>query len=258
MMKLKISPCPNDTFTFDALINGRIDSEGLDLTVEYYDIEELNARAMRGEAEFSKISCAIIPHIERQYTISRSGAALGRGNGPLFVRRRGESSPIRSVAIPGIHTTANLLMERLYPEITDRRAMLFSTIAEAVERGEVDGGVLIHEGRFLYHQRNLSLVADLGTRWEEQTQLPLPLGAIAMRRDVDIEIRNCFERVLRRSIEYAFAHPEHSRQFIKEHAQEMDDRVIEQHIALFVNDFSIEIGESGRAAIERLTNLNTQ
>lgn len=253
-MKLYISPCPNDTFMFDAMINGHIDCEGLELEVAYYDIEELNARAMAGEAEFSKISCAIIPTIAQQYTISRSGAALGRGNGPLFVRRQGDSSPIKSIAIPGEHTTANLLMQRLFPEITDRRPMLFSTIADAVERGDVDAGVLIHEGRFLYAERNLSLIADLGILWEQQTNLPLPLGAIAMRRDLPKADQERFERVLKRSIEYAFAHPSASRPFIKEHAQEMDDHIIDSHIALFVNDFSLEIGEIGTKALQTLTN----
>ncbi len=257
-MKLYISPCPNDTFMFDAMINGRIDCEGLDLDVSYYDIEELNSRAIAGEAEFTKISCAIIPAIDQRYTISRSGAALGRGNGPLFVRRQGESSPtspIKSIAIPGEHTTANLLMQRLFPEITDRRPMLFSTIADAIERGEVDGGVLIHEGRFLYAERNLSLVADLGILWEEQTNLPLPLGAIAMHRDLSTADHERFERVLRRSIEYAFAHPHESRTFVKEHAQEMSDQVIDSHIALFVNDFSIDLGEIGTKAIQTLSDI---
>ncbi len=258
-MKLYISPCPNDTFMFDALINRRIDRRGLeDLEVSYFDIEELNRRAMDGEAEFSKVSCAVLPHLNglkglnNRYEISRSGAALGRGNGPLFVRRRGEESPIRSVAIPGDMTTANLLLKALYPEITDRRAVLFSTIADAVERGEVDAGVLIHEGRFLYTQRNLDLVADLGLLWEEREALPLPLGAIAMRGDVDTETKELFQDLLRESIEYAFAHPMESRAYIKEHAQEMDDSVIESHIALFVNDFSIDIGKEGLLAIDRL------
>ncbi|MFR9619850.1 MAG: 1,4-dihydroxy-6-naphthoate synthase [Rikenellaceae bacterium] len=252
-MKLYISPCPNDTFMFDAIINGRIDTRGLEFDVEYYDIEELNQRAIAAEADFTKISCAIAQRIAPRYNISRSGAALGRGNGPLFVRRAGEQSPIKSVAIPGEHTTANVLLRRLFPQIEDRRAMLFCDIARAVNSGEVDGGVLIHEGRFLYAQQGLELVADLGVEWERQTALPLPLGAIAMRADLPIETQRQFEEVLRQSIKYAFANPNTSRQFIKQHAQEMDDSVIEAHIALFVNKYSLELGDEGRRAIEELT-----
>ncbi len=252
-MKLYISPCPNDTFMFDALINKRIDLRGLSFEVEYFDIEELNRRAIAGEAEFSKISCAIIPQIDHQYTISKSGAALGRGNGPLFVRRKGDQSPIRTIAIPGENTTANLLMHRLFPEITDRRPMLFSTIAQAIKQGAVDAGVLIHEGRFLYAAEGLELIADLGVLWEERTALPLPLGAIAMKRSIDKTTQNLFETLLAESIAYAFAHPMESRPFIKEHAQEMDDDVIEAHIKLFVNNYSLELGAEGISAINALT-----
>ncbi len=252
-MKLYISPCPNDTFMFDALINKRIDLQGVKFEVEYFDIEELNQRAIAGEAEFSKISCAIIPQINDQYTISQSGAALGRGNGPLFVRRKGDTAPIKRVAIPGVHTTANMLMQRLFPQITDREPMLFSEIAQAVKRGDVDAGVLIHEGRFLYAAEGLELVADLGILWEEQTNLPLPLGAIAMKRSVDMEMQQLFEELLAESIKYAFANPFVSRTFIKEHAQEMQDEVIDAHIKLFVNEYSLNLGTEGEKAIDRLT-----
>ncbi len=248
-MRLYISPCPNDTFMFDAMVNGRIDCEGLDLEVSYYDIEQLNQLAIEGVAEFSKISCAVLPQLGNSYSVSSSGAALGRGNGPLLVKRKGFEQPIERVAIPGVHTTANLLMERLFPSVEQRVPMLFSQIAEAVESGEYDAGVLIHEGRFLYAERNLELVADLGSLWEEQTSLPLPLGAIAMRNDLDDQTRERFQSVLRRSIEYAFANPLASRSYIKQHAQEMDDSVIESHIALFVNDYSLDLGDEGRAAI---------
>ncbi len=237
---------------FDAMVNGRIETEGLDLDVSYFDIEELNSRALTGEAEFSKISCAIIPQITDNYTISNSGAALGRGNGPLFVRRKGDKTPIKKIAIPGINTTANLLISKLFPEIRERIPMLFSTIATAIENNEVDAGVLIHEGRFLYAERNLELIADLGVLWEARTSLPLPLGAIAMSKNLGTEITDKFQRVLARSIEYAYKNPDLSRSYIKEHAQEMDDSVIESHIALFVNDFSKDLGTEGRAAIAAL------
>ena len=157
--------------------------------------------------------------------------------------------------MPGLHTTANALVERLFPEIESRTPLLFSEIAAAVERGEYDAGVLIHEGRFVYERRNLALVADLGLEWEARTSLPLPLGGIVIRRDVPQQVRERVERVLRRSIEYAFQNPLASREWVKAHAQEMEDDVIDKHIALFVNEFSLSLGEEGRSAVKHLTAL---
>ena len=254
-LRLHISPCPNDTFMFDAMINGRIDCEGLSFEVEYHDIEELNAAAQSGVPDISKISCALLPAITERYALLNSGAALGRSNGPLLVRRTKDVSPIREVVVPGLHTTANALMQRLFPEVENRTPMLFSEIAAAVERGDFDAGVLIHEGRFVYERRNLKLVADLGLEWEARTSLPLPLGGIVARRDLPLEVRAKVERVLRRSIEYAFRHPMLSREYVKRHAQEMEDDVIDKHIALFVNDFSLDLGVEGRAAMRALTGL---
>lgn len=254
-LKLSISPCPNDTFMFDAIINGRIDLDGMSFEVEYHDIEELNRALESGAPDISKMSCALLPAIAEDYRLLDSGAALGRGNGPLLVRRRGETSALHRIAVPGLHTTANALVSRLFPEITEREPLLFSEIAAAVERGEYDAGVLIHEGRFVYERRNLELVADLGLEWERRTSLPLPLGGIVMRRSLGENTIGRFERLLRRSIEYAFAHPEVSRPFVKEHAQELEDDVIDKHIALFVNDFSLSLGEQGRAAMKALTGV---
>lgn len=254
-LRLSISPCPNDTFMFDAIVNGRIDCEGLSFEVEYHDIEELNRGVEACEPDISKISCAVLPAIKQHYRLLDSGAALGRGNGPLLVRRKGDKGAIKHLLVPGEHTTANALVGRLFPQIEYREPMLFSKIAEAVERGDADGGVLIHEGRFVYERRNLELVADLGVEWERQTDLPLPLGGIVIKRELGDDMRNRVERVLRRSIEYAFANPLLSRDYIKSHAQEMEDDVIEKHIALFVNDFSLSLGEQGRRAITLLTGL---
>jgi 1,4-dihydroxy-6-naphthoate synthase len=162
---------------------------------------------------------------------------------------------LKHIAVPGEHTTANALVGRLFPEIEERTPMLFSEIAAAVERGDFDGGVLIHEGRFVYERRNLELVADLGLEWEARTQLPLPLGGIVVKRNLPQDVQQKVERVLRRSIEYAFANPMTSREFVKQHAQELEDDVIDKHIALFVNDFSLSLGDEGRAAMEALTGL---
>lgn len=251
-MTLAISPCPNDTFAFDALINGRIE-HNFALDVEYKDIEELNMGVLESLPDISKISYSVYPKIAQHYALLDSGSALGRGNGQLLVRRKGESSPIRTVASPGLNTTANALLVRYFPEVEHIVPMLFSDIAEAVERGDVDAGVLIHEGRFVYHRRNLELVADLGKLWEAQTSLPLPLGAIVIKRSVAPHIRERFERLLAASVRYAFDNPADSREFVKAHAQELEDEVIDKHISLFVNPFTISLGEEGRRAVAALT-----
>ncbi len=255
-LKLRISPCPNDTFSFDAIVNRRIDLRGLEFEVEYADIEELNLGALNSDPDISKISTAVLPRIYDHYALLDSGSALGRGNGQLLVRRKGDTSPIRSVAIPGVYTTANAMLMRFFPEFTDRRPMLFSQIAEAVESGEVDAGVLIHEGRFVYERRNLELVADLGSLWEKQTSLPLPLGAIVLRRELGERLQREVEELLAESIRFAFANPSFSRTYIKEHAQELEDDVIDRHIDLFVNKYSVSLGEEGHRATALLTGLD--
>ena len=251
-LRLAISPCPNDTFMFDAIVNKRIDLEGYTFDVEYHDIEQLNERVLSGEAEVSKCSTALLGAVGESYRLLDSGSALGRGNGPLLVRRKGDTTPIRRIAVPGLYTTANALVGRLFPEIKERVPMLFSEIAKAVEAAEFDAGVLIHEGRFVYERRNLELVADLGLEWERRVGLPLPLGSIIITRSLGEEVARDVERLIRRSIEYAFAHPELSREFIKSHAQELEDEVIDKHISLFVNDFSLTLGDEGRRAVEEL------
>ena len=254
-IRLAISPCPNDTFMFDAIINRRIDLCGCDVKVDYMDIEQLNAAALRGSYDITKCSTALLPAIYDGYTLLDSGSALGRGNGPLLVRRRGESEPLRHIAVPGEHTTANALVRTLFPAIKRRTPRLFSEIAEAVAAGEYDGGVLIHEGRFVYDRHNLELVADLGVEWESRTSLPLPLGSIVASRRLEEGVVRDFEALLRRSVEYAFDNPMLSREFVRSHARELDDRVIESHIALFVNDFSLSLGAEGREAVRRLTSI---
>ena len=257
-LSLHISPCPNDTFAFDALINGRIENCVGELNVEYHDIEVLNEGVLAGVPDISKISYSVYPKIADRYALLDSGSALGRGNGQLLVRRKGESAPLRRVASPGVNTTANALLMRYFPDVEEVVPMLFSEIAKAVESGEVDGGVLIHEGRFVYERYGLELVADLGQMWEVETGLPLPLGAIVIKRDLPIEVRRGFEKMLAESVRFAFENPTLSREFIKQHAQELEDDIIERHISLFVNDFTISLGEEGRRAVERLTGINIQ
>lgn len=261
-LTLSISPCPNDTFMFDALINGRIDTEGLELEVRYADIEELNSAVMQDNEnapDISKISYAVVPLITERYAILHSGSALGHGNGPLLVAGDEESvveDYNMRIAIPGYNTTANLLLTRIYPRLTNKREYLFSDIAKVIAHGECDAGVLIHEGRFVYHSQGLSLLADLGVEWGKKTGLPLPLGAIAVRRTLPAEVQQLVDTLIHRSIEYAFTHPEECMPFVRSHAQEMDDEVMKSHIALFVNEHSLDIGAEGRTAVERLTGLN--
>ncbi len=224
--------------------------------LSYFDIEELNRALMAGKPAISKCSYAIWPQIADRYELLDSGSALGRGNGPLLVRRKGEQNPLKRVAVPGLHTTACALMRRLFPEVEELQPLLFSEIAQAVECGEYDAGVLIHEGRFVYERRNLELVADLGLKWEAETGLPLPLGAIVIRRDLPEEYKQWVEQTLRRSIRYAFDHPMASRSYVKAHARELEDEVIDKHIALFVNEYSLTLGEEGRKAVEELCGIN--
>lgn len=256
VIRLAISPCPNDTFMFDAIINGRIELGDYKFEVSCLDIEQLNTAALKREFDVTKCSTALLPAIYEQYALLDSGSALGRGNGPLLVRRKGETAPLKHIAVPGEHTTANALVRSLFPDIERRTPRLFSEIAACVERGEYDGGVLIHEGRFVYQRSNLELVADLGLEWERRTGLPLPLGSIVAARDLGDKVRFDIERLLCQSVEYAFEYPTISRDFIKQHAQELDDKVIDSHIALFVNDFSVSLSKEGRDAVSRLTGVN--
>ena len=244
---------------FDALVNGRIDTLGYEFETSFADIEELNRRVTGNASvalpDISKISYAVLPVIDSRYALLDSGSALGRGNGPVLVRRPNANEIVR-VAIPGIHTTANLLLQKLFPELTDRRPMLFSDIAPAVARGDLDAGVLIHEGRFTYGDHGLELVADLGVEWDRATGgLPLPLGAIVASRTLPPEVVADIEALIRSSIEYAFAHPAVSRDFIKSHAREMDDAVIDNHISLFVNANSLTLDPAARLAIRTLTGI---
>lgn len=257
-LSLHISPCPNDTFAFEALLHGRVDSEGLTFEAAFSDIEELNLGVLGSQPDISKISTSLLPRIYDRYELLDSGSALGRGNGQLLVRRRGDTSPIRTVAIPGEHTTANAMLTLFFPELECRVPMLFSDVAQAVAQGVCDAGVLIHEGRFVYERSGLELVADLGALWEARTGLPLPLGAIVASRTLPDEVRRAAERSIARSVRYAVENPTVSRGFVKAHAREMDDTVISKHIALFVNEYTVSLGRAGRRAVARLTGCDVQ
>ena len=252
---LGFSPCPNDTFIFDAMVHAKIDTEGLEFRYIMADVEELNQKAFIGELDVTKLSFYACLRLASKYILLQSGAALGSKAGPLLISR----TPLaiddltgKRIGIPGINTTANLLLSMAAPKLTDKIVMLFSDIEQAVSSGEIDAGLIIHESRFTYQQKGLFKVADLGEFWEEKTHSPIPLGGIAARRDLPENVILSIDRILKNSVEYAFANPDSSKEFVKKNAQEMDEDVMKKHIELYVNKYSIDLGIDGRKAIELL------
>lgn len=251
------SPCPNDTFIFHALAAGDVEVPGFVFAPWLADVEALNERAIAGSDPLmvTKLSVHGFAYAADRYTLLGSGAALGRGCGPLVVARGdGELASLasRRVAIPGRYTTAHLLLKLFAPRSIEVVPMRFEAIMPAVERGEVDAGVIIHEGRFTYAGHGLVELADLGTLWEAETGLPLPLGVIAVERSLGDELAEVIEERLRASVLAAQARPEASAAYVREHAQEMDPEVCRRHIELYVNAYSVELGSEGEAAIAEL------
>ncbi len=257
-LRLGFSPCPNDTFIFGALATGKLDVANYTLEITHEDVETLNNLARDGILDFTKISVHAFGLVAEHYALLHSGAALGRGCGPLVVARvprNMESLRHEVIAIPGKLTTANLLLQ-LYGEGFSRlRPMSYENIMPSLQQGEVAAGVIIHEGRFTYPNYGLHAVLDLGAWWEETQNLPVPLGAILVRRDLGADVVEAVEDGIRRSLLFAQKNPEKVWPYIKMHAQEMDDAVIRQHIDLYVNDYSLELGEEGSLAIRTLLEL---
>ena len=248
------SPCPNDTFAFHALAHGLVDAPFRVRTV-LLDIEELNRRAHRGEFDLTKLSVGAFAGVGDAYRLLRSGAALGKGVGPLVVARTPVSlgDAVRGrVAIPGRETTAYRLLRLAAPSLGDVIELRYDRILRAVAEGDVDAGLIIHESRFTYQEHGLSKVIDLGDWWEQETGLPVPLAGICARADLPDDVVSAAERAIRASVEYAFAHREASRDYVQANAQEMSPEVQAQHIALYVNEFSVDVGEEGLRAIGRL------
>jgi 1,4-dihydroxy-6-naphthoate synthase len=247
------SPCPNDTFMFDAMVHQKIDTEGLAFIPRLADIETLNHAAFKEEAAVTKLSYHALAQVADRYKILPAGSALGFGNGPLLVSRRKihpDEWGTVNIAIPGRYTTAVLLLKMAFPQVRALHEYVFSEIEEAVLRNEADAGVLIHEGRFTYAGKDLHLIADLGQAWEQRTHQPIPLGGIAVSRRLDESTQQKIARIVRRSVAFAFAHPEESAAFVKQHAQEMAPEVTAQHIKLYVTGHSVDLGADGRKAIE--------
>ena len=254
-LNLGFSPCPNDTFIFDAVVNGKIDTEELNFDYVFNDIEELNQKALNAEFDITKISFFAYASVFNNYQLLDAGSALGFGCGPLLIsKKKNDTNDISSkkIAIPGLHTTANFLMSYAFPEAKNKTPLLFSDIEDAVLHGDFDAGVIIHENRFTYEQKGLHKIADLGEIWEQKTKMPIPLGGIAVKRSLNEEIKRKTERIMRSSVEYALQNPSSSNDFVFNNAQAVDADVMRKHIKLYVNDFSVSLGNTGKEAIRFL------
>ena len=256
-VSLGASPCPNDCFMIDAIVHRRIDLEGLEFEVRLDDVEALNRAAFAGELDVTKLSYHAFAFCADRYVALNAGSALGRNCGPLLISKR-QIEPEQvaaggvTVAIPGRYTTANFLLGYAFPSATNRTEMVFSDIEGAVLSGAVDAGVIIHENRFTYEAKGLQKIIDLGEHWEKETGYPIPLGGIVARRALPADVIERVDRVFRRSVEFAFANPDTSLPYVREHAQEMSEEVMYQHIRLYVNVYSIDLGVDGKRAVEQL------
>lgn len=248
------SPCPNDTFAFHALTHGLVDTP-LRVRPVLLDIEELNRRAHEGAFELTKLSVGAFAAVGDRYRLLRSGAALGHGVGPLVVARTAMSlakAVVGRIAIPGTETTAFRLLRLAAPAIGEAVPMRYDRILRAVVEHEVEAGLIIHESRFTYADHGLVQVMDLGQWWERETGLPVPLAGICARADLDQDTGDAAEAAIRASVQYAFDHPDASANYVRAHAQELSDQVCAQHIALYVNNHSLDLGDDGVRAIARL------
>ena len=256
-LTLGFSPCPNDCFMFDAMVHQRIDLEGLEFDVRMADIEALNAAAFAGQIDVTKLSFHAYAYCLGNYVLLDAGSALGRNCGPLLISKReiAQDDVARGglkIAIPGTYTTANFLLSLAFPGATAKSQLLFSAIEGAVLDGTFDAGLIIHENRFTYAAKGLKKIIDLGEYWESETGAAIPLGGIVINRALPEDVQQKMNRVMRRSVEYAFANRTASLPFVRANAQEMSEDVMYQHIDLYVNDYSVDLGREGRRAVEVL------
>jgi 1,4-dihydroxy-6-naphthoate synthase len=242
---------------FDAMVHGRVDTDGLEFAVTLADIEALNQAAFAGQPDVTKLSFHAYAYCADQYVLLDAGSALGRNCGPLLISKRpiDRDEVARGqlrIAIPGRYTTANFLCGLAFPAARNRTEVLFSEIEPALLAEKFDAGVIIHENRFTYQAKGLRKIIDLGEFWETQTGAPIPLGGIVVKRSLPDEVKQTINRVMRRSVEYAFAHRDASLPYVRAHAQEMSEEVMYQHIDLYVNEYSVDLGGDGRRAVEVL------
>jgi len=253
-LKLGFSPCPNDTFIFDALIHHKIDTEGLEFEVYFDDVETLNQKSLAAELDITKLSFHAYAYVHEKYVLLDAGSALGFGVGPLLICKNQEIAsnldPELRVGIPGVYTTANFLLGIAYPQLGNKKVLVFSDIESSLIDDTIDIGLIIHENRFTYQEKGLHKIMDLGSYWETLTGCAIPLGGIVVNRSLDIETQHKVNRLIRKSVEYAFENPKSGLEFIKSHAQEMSEEVMYKHIDLYVNDYSIDLGSEGRKAID--------
>lgn len=257
-LSLGFSPCPNDTFIFDALIHHKIDTEGIDFEVFMEDVEALNRRAFSGNIDITKLSYHAFAHLTRQFVLLNAGSALGNGCGPLLIAKNvltPDQINDARIAIPGEMTTANFLLGLAFPQAKNKTPVLFSDIENAVLEGKFDAGLIIHENRFTYQQKGLIKLLDLGEFWESTTGLSIPLGGIVANRNLPPDMRLKVDRALRRSVQYAFEHTDDVMPFVRAHAQAMDDRVMQAHIDLYVNHYTLDLGPDGKKAVAEMMRI---
>ncbi|WP_118974587.1 1,4-dihydroxy-6-naphthoate synthase [Taibaiella koreensis] len=259
-LTLGFSPCPNDTFIFDAMVNRKMDTGPLQFDYVLEDVETLNQWAFEGKLAITKLSYSTLLQVSDRYALLDSGSALGRGVGPLVIRKAG-AAPVQDlgdflsgarIAIPGINTTANLLFSLAFPKATDKTEVLFSEIEERVLKGEFDCGLVIHESRFTYQQRGLEKLIDMGDWWEQASGSAIPLGGICIRRDIPVETALQVEQMIRESLQYSWKNYPALSGFVTSHAQEMEEEVMRKHINLYVNEYSDSLGTEGRQAVNTL------
>jgi 1,4-dihydroxy-6-naphthoate synthase len=261
-LSLGFSPCPNDTFIFDALVNGKIDTRGFEFEVVLEDVQTLNEWAKEGRLDVTKISYGALPLFLEKYIVLNAGGALGKGVGPLLIAARNlhaDEIDEATVAIPGANTTAHLLFSLAYPNVTDKRFVRFNEIEQFVlqpaDGDQLRAGVIIHENRFTYQQKGLTKIVDLGDFWENETGFPIPLGGIVIKRNLEPVIQQTINELIRQSIEFAFANKSVLAPYVKQHSQEMDEHVMRQHIDLYVNDYSLDLGEDGKKAVNKFLQI---
>ncbi len=255
-MKLTIgfSPCPNDTFIFDALINKKIDTGELEFEAALEDVQTLNQWAKEGKLAITKLSFGVLPLVLNEYSLLNSGSALGIGVGPLLIANPAsehEDVVKQAIAIPGENTTANLLFSLKYPEAKNKIFVRYDEVEDFVLSGN-GLGVIIHENRFTYEARGLKKIADLGDYWEAQTGVPIPLGGIVMKKNLPAVMQQTVSDLIRKSIEFSYGNYPTISDYVKVHAQEMDEAVMRKHIDLYVNEYSLDLGEQGHKAVSKL------
>jgi len=257
-LKLGFSPCPNDTFIFDAMVHHKIDTEGLDFKIHLGDVEDLNKKAFKNELDITKISYHAFAYLTDNYILLNAGSALGKGCGPILVKKSKVKSLKLSkvkIAIPGKYTTANFLLSLAYPGAKNKVEMLFSDIENAVLESKVDAGLIIHENRFTYQEKGLKKIIDLGEYWEKTTGKLIPLGGIIIKRELPNSIIQKVNRILKKSIEFAFDNPNSPLDYMQKNAQEMNKDVMMKHVYLYVNKYTINLGLEGKNAITQMFDL---